>query len=93
MNKRQFRKTIKLVTIIATSVMVILVCVIIGQYIQLAGLKKRSSDLTSQISNLTAYKQELTSGINTRKSSAYIEMQAREQLGMIKEGESLYIYN
>lgn len=92
MQSRNLIKTVKLVTVIATCFLVVLLGVIIGQYIKLGNLKKTNENLSSALANKEAYRRELNSSITARKSSTYIELQAREQLGLIKEGESLYIY-
>ena len=83
---------VKIVTVCATCILFALICVIVGQYIKLGKLNKQNSELNSELANMKAYRVELESGIATRKSSTYLELQAREQLGMIKEGETIYIY-
>ena len=93
MKQKQLTKLVKIITVCATCLLVVLVCVIIGQYIKLGKLNKQNNELNSELANMQAYREQLESGIATRKSSTYLELQAREQLGMIKDGETLYIYN
>ena len=92
MKIRQLNKMVKIVTVCATCLLVVLVCVIIGQYIKLGKLNNQNDQLNAELANMQAYRQQLEAGIATRKSSTYLELQAREQLGMIKEGETIYIY-
>lgn len=93
MDRRRFIRNVKLITTIATCLLVVLVGVIIGQYVKLGRLNKQNQALASELASKQAYRQQLSEGITSRKSSAYLELQAREQLGLLKDGETLYIYN
>ena len=85
-------KTVKLVTVCATCLLVVLVGVIVGQYIGLNNLNNKRNKLNAELSSMQTYEEELQSGINARKTDSYLELQARQELGMIKEGETVYIY-
>lgn len=92
MTQQKFTRLVKLITVCATCLLFCLVCVVIGQSIKLNNLKKQEKDLDAQISALAVQQQTLNEGIDYRGKNAYLEEQARERLGMIQEGEVLYIY-
>ncbi|MBO4569853.1 MAG: septum formation initiator family protein [Clostridia bacterium] len=91
MNNRLI-KTVKIVTVCATCLLVLLVGVIIGQYASLNNLNNQKNKLDAELSSMQTYEEELQSGISARKTDSYLELQARQELGMIKEGETVYIY-
>ncbi len=92
MEQKKFAKMLKIITVCATCVLVVMVGIILGQYIKLGSLNKQSNNLDAELASLNSQRQNLEQGIANRLTDAYIEEQAREQLGMIKEGETLYIY-
>ncbi|MBQ7453320.1 MAG: septum formation initiator family protein [Clostridia bacterium] len=93
MGKSKFRSMVKLITVCATCLLVVLVAVIFGQQIALKNMASKQSELNAELASLENRRVSLENGIDTRISEDYIERQAREQLGMIKKGEIIYIYN
>ena len=48
--------------------------------------------LDANIEMLMATKTDLENGIAERNTAEYVEEQARENLGMIKDGELVYVF-
>ncbi len=92
MEQKKFTKIVKIATICATCFLVIMVGIILGQYIKLGSINRKESNLDAQLASMNSQRQSLEQGIENRLSYSYLEQQAREQLGMIKQGETLYIY-
>lgn len=92
MSPYSVKRIVGAITVVATIVLVCMVAVVIGQCIELNKLNNQSKLLDASIERLMATKTELTEGIEYRASDAYIEKQARENLGMIKDGEIIYIF-
>ena len=92
MSPYSVKRIVGAITVVATIVLVCMVAVVIGQCIELNKLNNQSKLLDASIERLMATKTELTEGIEYRASDAYIEKHARENLGMIKDGEIIYIF-
>ena len=92
MKQQKFTKLVKLCTVAATCLLVLLLGIIIGQYVKLSKVNKQNQNLDAQIASLNNERGQLEQGIATRKSPAYIEKTARDQLGMLKDGEIIYIF-
>jgi len=52
---------------------------------------KRLDDVKNNISSLQQQKEDLTASINYKKSPDYVEKIARNELNLVKPGESLYV--
>lgn len=87
------KRLVGIVTAVATLVLVFVVGVVMVQSIQLGKLNKQSRVLDQNIDRLIASKSNLEEGIKERNTEEYIEEQARENLGMIKNGETIYIFD
>ena len=84
-------RMVKLVTIFATLLLIVLLGIVGYQYIKMNSLSKQNVALDTKISQLSVTKTRLEAGIEARSSDAYVEQQARENLGMIKDDESVYV--
>lgn len=93
MTKTRLENIIRLVTILATLFLVIMTVLAISLYAKAGVLASKNASLDKQIENLSITRAELEQGIAIRKSDAYIEQQARENLGMIRDNETLYIFD
>ena len=91
MVQAQIARKIKLITIFATLFLVLLLGIVGFQYIKMNSLAKKQSMLDTKIAELSVTKTRLEEGIEIRSTDAYVEQQARENLGMIKDDESVYI--
>lgn len=91
MTKAKLERTVKLVTALLTVVLCFLVVLGFSLYIKASVLSKKNASLDRQINELSITKAGLEAGIEMRKSDAYIEQQAREQLGMIRDDETIFI--
>lgn len=93
MTKTRLENIVRLVTILATLFLVIMTVLAISLYAKAGVLASKNASLDKQIENLSITRAELEQGIAIRKSDAYIEQQAREDLGMIRDNETLYIFD
>ncbi len=53
---------------------------------------RRVKNLRSEAELMEAHNQQLKSELEERKSLEYVEEQARQKIGMVKEGEKVLIY-
>lgn len=93
MTKAKLENIVRLVTVLATLVLVFVTVLAISLYVKASVLSSKNSSLDKQIEDLSITKSELEQGIGVRKSDAYIEQKARENLGMVKKGEAIYIFD
>lgn len=92
MTQAKLAQTVKLITVLATVLLFALVCIIGYQYIKIGTLSSKNSSLDTKIENLSVTQASLEEGIKSRSTDAYVEQQARLNLGMIKvNGEIVYI--
>ena len=87
------KRVVGIATVVATMLLVFIIGVVTVQSIQLTKLNRESRLLDQNIDRLIASKTDLENGINERNSEEYIEEQARENLGMIKDGEIIFIFD
>jgi len=93
MTQTKLTQIVKLITVIATIVLFALVCVALYLGVKVNTLSSKSALLDTKISELSVTKANLEEGIEIRSTDAYVEQQARENLGMIKsEGEIIYVF-
>jgi len=92
MSPYMVKRIVGIATTVATMLLVFIIGVVLVQSVQLNKLNKQSRLLDQNIDGLIASKANLESGIKERKTEEYIEEQARENLGMIKDGEIIYIF-
>ena len=92
MSPYMVKRIVGLATVVATLLLSIVSLIVIIQSVQLSRLNTQSRMLDLNIERLIAEETSLNSGIAERKSEEYIEQQARENLGMIKDGETVYIF-
>ena len=93
MSPYAIKRIVGIATAVATMVLVFIIGVVMVQSIQLTRLNEQSRLLDQNIDRLIASKTDLENGIKERKTEEYIEEQARENLGMIKDGEIIFIFD
>lgn len=92
MTQAKLAQTVKLITVLASVLLFALVCIIGYQYVKMGTLSSKNALLDTKINELSVTKANLESGIEARSTDAFVEQQARENLGMIRvEGEVVYI--
>ncbi len=92
MTQTKLQSLVKLITVLATTLLFVLLCIVIYQYVRLGTLSKKDTELDRKIAELSVTEAELREGIKKRSSDSYIEQEARENLGMIEEnGETIYV--
>ena len=92
MSPYMIKRLVGLATVVATVVLVCLVTVVIVQCVQLSNLKAQSNALSVSIERLSSSRANLEQGIEERNTEEYVEQQARDNLGLIKDGEIVYIF-
>lgn len=90
MEQTKLNNIVKLITACATLFVVILVSVIIGQYVKLHKLNKELGQLQADITAQTQKRYDLSSSIENRSTSIYLEEYVRDELGMIDEDETYF---
>ena len=94
MTQSKIAQLVKTITVFATVLLFALISVVCYQYIRVSKLSSKLDVLDTKIIQLSVTKANLEEGIETRCTDAYVEQQARENLGMIKvDGEKVYIFN
>lgn len=93
MTKARLEKMVKLITVALTLFLIFLAVLAVSLYIKASTLASKNAALDKKINELSITQAQLEEGISIRKSDAYIEQQAREQLGKIKENETIYIFD
>lgn len=92
MTKSKLAFYVKLVTCLMTALLLLLVVIVICQTATLGRLNASSEALDKQIEQNSITKAELEAGIELRSDEAYLEQQARENLGMVEQdGETIYV--
>ena len=91
MTKTALERKVKFITVCLTIFLFALVVLAVSLYIKASVLSSKNSALDKKISDLSITKAQLEQGISIRQSDAYIEQKAREELGMIRDDESIYI--
>ena len=90
MNQQKLKRTIKLATMLITTVIIVLVCVISFTSIRIGVLKNRIKQLDELSASLTQQQTALENGIALRETNSYIEQEAREEYGMALPGDVIY---
>ncbi len=91
MTKAGLAQKVKIICVCATILLFVLAVIITCQYVKIGRLSSQSAMLDRKINELSITKSKLEEGIEIRSSDAYVEQQARENLGMIKDGEDVII--
>ena len=93
MTQARLAQRVKIITVFATIFLFALVCLAFYTQIRLNTLSSRNALLDTKINELSVTKASLEEGIENRSTDAYVEQQARENLGMIKsDGEVVYVF-
>lgn len=93
MTQAKLAQKVKVITVFATILLFVLICVAFYTQIKLNTLSSKNALLDTKINQLSVTKANLEEGIESRLTDTYVEQQARENLGMIKsDGEVVYIF-
>lgn len=90
MNVAKFSKTVKMATILAAIGLFVLIVVIIFQYAKIGSLKSEKISLQVKLEKLYDQESTLEDAIKNRNSLAFAEEFARENLGMIEDGDNIF---
>lgn len=93
MTPQKFKKVVKLSTILVTTFVLCMACIITYQCIKIGVLKARSRELDRLSASLTQQQNQLEAGIKLKETGSYLEQQAREEYGMAQKGDTIYIPN
>ena len=90
-----YKQTRKIEGIIACCMLFFVAVVVLAicSFVSLGKARRKADDYDKMIASLKAEQSALEDGINYMDSQEYLEEKARDHLGMIKDGESLYIFD
>lgn len=88
--RKKMKTTRKFFTVILGAVLLYAGVTFVIQQIELGKLKQEQQALEQQIADNDIKKQGLEDLLKYSETDEYIEAQAREKLGLVKEGEILY---
>lgn len=86
-------KKIENIIVLCLLAFVGVVIVAICSIVSVTDARKQVANYDKLINELSAEKQSLEMNITTANSDAYLEEQARGELGMIKDGETIYYFD
>lgn len=92
MTQSQLKQTVKITTICLTILFVVLLFVIMFQYVYLHRLKAQAKALDESIAQKQQQIEDLLNGIANREDPTFAEDYAREEMGKIKDGEVIYVF-
>ena len=90
---KKIKITRKFFTVILGAVLLYAGVTFVIQQFELGKLKKEQQSLEQQIADNDVKKKELEDLLEYSKTDEFIEAQAREKLGLVKDGEILYQNN
>ena len=90
---KKIKITRKFFTVILGAVLLYAGVTFVIQQYELGKLKKEQQSLEQQIADNDVKKKELEDLLEYSKTAEFIEAQAREKLGLVKDGEILYQNN
>ena len=90
-----YKQTRKIEAIIAGCMLFFVAVVVLAicSFVSLGKARRKADDYDKMIASLKAEQSALEDGINYMDSQEYLEEKARDHLGMIKDGENLYIFD
>ena len=91
MTPQKIKRIVKLTTVLVTAFIVIAAIILTYQLVKIGTLNKKLADLDRQSASLTVQTEQLERGIEIRQTGAYVEQTAREQYGLSKDGETIFI--
>jgi cell division protein FtsB len=89
-----YKQRRKFETIIVSCIMflVVLVGVAIVSFVSYGKTRKANAEYDAVIAGLKAEKEALENGIDQVQTDEYLEEKVRNEFGMIKDGETLFIF-
>ena len=91
MTPQKLKRTIRISTIIVTLFILCAIVIITYQVIKINTLNKQIAELDLRSASLTKQAEQLEHGIEVRKTAGFIDQEAREQYGLSKDGDIIYI--
>lgn len=89
-----YKQTRKIEGIIACCMLFFVAVIVLAvcSFVSLGKARRKADDYDKMIASLKAEQSALENDINYMDSQEYLESKARDHLGMIKDGETLYIF-
>ena len=91
MNYKQRKKIEKIVAMCMLSFAVVVI-IAVYSFVKLGAVRRENAMYNEQISALEVKQDKLKSDVENMQTDEYLQEQARDNLDMIKDGETLYIY-
>ena len=92
MEKSKQIKKIERILAVSLFAFLVVFAVAIFSFVQVGKARKKNANYDEFIVALQNQKTSLEMGIDERNNEDYLNEKARDHLGMIKDGETLYIY-
>ena len=91
-NSKQIKKIERIMAVSVFAFLIVLVITIFS-FIELGSVRRKNAEYNEFIISLQSQKSSLELGIEEMQTEEYLNKKARDYLGMIKDGETLYIYD
>ena len=91
MNYRQRKKIEKIVAMCILSFAVVVI-IAVYSFVKLGAVRRENAMYNERILALEIKQDKLKSDVENMQTDEYLQEQARDNLDMIKDGETLYIY-
>ena len=90
-----YKQTRKIEGIIACCMLFFVAVVVLAicSFVSLGKARRKADDYDKMIASLKAEQSQLQESVEYMDSPIYLEEKARDHLGMIKDGENLYIFD
>ncbi|HHW09869.1 MAG TPA: septum formation initiator family protein [Firmicutes bacterium] len=89
--RRRWRITARFYKLVVLAGLIILFVSYLSTFITIAGLERQILGIKKRTAELEQRNKQLQAELDYLESDAYIEAEARELLGMVKEGETAYL--
>ncbi|MBQ8425770.1 MAG: septum formation initiator family protein [Clostridia bacterium] len=91
MSYKQRKKIEKIVAMCLLSFAVVVI-IAVYSFVKLGAVRRENANYNEYIAALELKQDKLSKDVDNMKTDEYLEEQARDNLDMIKDGETLYIY-
>ena len=93
MDSYKQRKKLEAIIVSCMLFLVVLVGVTIVSFVSYGKTRKANAEYDDLIASLKQEQAALENGINQAQTPGYLEEKVRNEFGMIREGETLFIFN
>ena len=91
MTESQWKRRVQLITVIAVCLLLTLLVALIGQIVTKAQLSATHKSLQNELAKLEQEADSISAEIELKTSDRYAEQYAREEWGLVKDGETKFV--